>query len=101
MAPAGTALRLRSGEAAERDRAYGRECKYVSFHNLFLFVVSAKRFCAPFKGNDRTGVAQVTFFLFVDPTTTCNRNVSRPVLVNRVDAISTTLMILMQARWLK
>jgi hypothetical protein len=40
MAPAGTALRLRNGEAAERDRADGSECKQVSFH-----VCSCLLFC--------------------------------------------------------
>src|SRR5207253_2772637 len=81
--------------------ADGSECKQVSFHvcSCLLFLRSA--FALPFKGDDRTGVARVTFSCFVDPPTTCNHNVSRLVLPNSVDAILATWMILMQARWLK
>jgi hypothetical protein len=35
---------LDNGEAAERDRAYGGECKQVSFHSLFLFWLTSKMF---------------------------------------------------------
>jgi hypothetical protein len=76
---------------------------------MFQFVVLLRAFCASVS-NDRPPIWPVTIFSAAKEKRfriaaapwwqNCNRNALLPVIANGVDALSTTWMILMQARWL-